>query len=461
MQNNFERDVRQKMNELKLLPSAAVWERVEVEIKEEKRKRRGLFWFLLAGLLLLGSGIFLYEQQASHHSSTTKEPAVQSPLKPVDEQANVYPHDVNDQSIGREKQNISSQQKTTTSTPRNNRKQSAAKSFHAQTKPSFVVQQNNPAVNKPPGAKRLQSGVVLQQKASPSISSSKPDVSSTISSTSRQTTVIPSTPVTVDSTTNKKEEQQNALPKVDSFLKKKIASASKWRRQLLFDAGISGYAEGPLFQGFNSGARNTSSFALNSGAPTTPTLAAQPSTITPGVRFSVGFAATKSLSKRWDLSFGLQYAYASTHQKVGDKKAADTAVQFTADKAVANGYYPNTGTNNYINRFHSIEVPVSLSFKPSLRWPLYVSMGAAYGRLLSTNALTFSSASNLYYENKANYLRNALSLSASAQAQFFGKKKTSLRTGPFVQYNLLKLRQENSNGTPHLLSAGLRTAVIF
>ena len=56
MQGSFEKDVQNKMDELRLTPSAAVWEKVDAEIKVEKKKRHGIFWFLLAGLLLAGGG---------------------------------------------------------------------------------------------------------------------------------------------------------------------------------------------------------------------------------------------------------------------------------------------------------------------------------------------------------------------------------------------------------------------
>jgi hypothetical protein len=108
-----------------------------------------------------------------------------------------------------------------------------------------------------------------------------------------------------------------------------------------------------------------------------------------------------------------------------------------------------------------VELPVTISYQPSLQLPLYISLGAAYGRLVSTNALTFSNTANVYYPNNDNYVRNMLPVSSSVQVALFSKKKISLRVGPSVQYNLLKLRKENIGGKPHLFFAGIKTAVNF
>ena len=53
--NNFENNIQQKLDELRLKPTEEVWLEVERRIREKKR-RRIIFWFLLPGLLVLGGG---------------------------------------------------------------------------------------------------------------------------------------------------------------------------------------------------------------------------------------------------------------------------------------------------------------------------------------------------------------------------------------------------------------------
>ena len=55
-ENNFEKNVQQRMEELKLQPSGTVWGKVYDKIRKEKKRRRFIVWFLLFAFLLLGGG---------------------------------------------------------------------------------------------------------------------------------------------------------------------------------------------------------------------------------------------------------------------------------------------------------------------------------------------------------------------------------------------------------------------
>jgi hypothetical protein len=187
----------------------------------------------------------------------------------------------------------------------------------------------------------------------------------------------------------------------------------------------------------------------------------RPSETTPGAAFMVGFSLSRKLSNHIELAFGLQYAFYTTKTKVGNSRQSNTTIRYSYYDINVSQYYPNAGSNDFVNRFHVVELPVTISYQPSLQLPLYISLGAAYGRLVSTNALTFSNTANVYYPNNDNYVRNMLPVSSSVQVALFSKKKISLRVGPSVQYNLLKLRKENIGGKPHLFFAGIKTAVNF
>ncbi len=472
MQTNFEKDVQQKMDELSLSPSATVWERVELEIRPEKRKRRGIFWLLLAALLLLGGEWWLHQSFENNHRESVEKNSRQNHTKQTAEAPTTITDNQAENKKGNETEKGSSQIKTSptknTATFGEKTKPVKISSLVAKRKASFKTQSGAVAVQASVNKKPETTAVDIISKADAApIENESTKAVATVDSMRLQTIATQLSIDKTDLVKIKEERKEASLPGIDSIAKnndsvskKKMASASKWRRQVGFSAGISGYATGPFFQSFNSSRSSYNASALSS--PGTPAVtAAQSSPTASGFHFSLDFLMVKSLSKRWEFSIGLQYAYTSTHQKVGDKKTADTTVQFAADKSTASGFYTNTGTADYTAHFHFVELPVSLSFKPSLRLPLYVSMGAAYGKLISTNALTFSSTSNLYYQNKENYLRNAFSISSSVQMNVLSKKKLSLRTGPFAQYNTIKLQKEASSGTPHLITAGIKAAIIF
>ena len=92
-ENEFEKQVRQKTGELKLNPSDAVWQKIELRIKKEKRRRWALF---LLPLLLIGSlygGYVLFnnnnsnsitppQQQATNNVTEKNDPAKVSTAYP-------------------------------------------------------------------------------------------------------------------------------------------------------------------------------------------------------------------------------------------------------------------------------------------------------------------------------------------------------------------------------------------
>src|SRR5215470_8039319 len=71
--NEFEKDVRRIMDDLKLHPSEEVWRKVEERIREKKRKRRVIFFlFSLVGLAIVGSLLYVFShmQNSNPNDST-------------------------------------------------------------------------------------------------------------------------------------------------------------------------------------------------------------------------------------------------------------------------------------------------------------------------------------------------------------------------------------------------------
>ncbi|MDQ6608757.1 MAG: hypothetical protein M3Y85_02950, partial [Bacteroidota bacterium] len=261
--------------------------------------------------------------------------------------------------------------------------------------------------------------------------------------------------VTIDSPVTseiKKEELIQPL-KADSSLKIKVALLNKkWRTQVNISAGGS----------YNS-VTETPGALYNAASLQSPAFSGTyaPVKTSAGLGFSLGFSLYKKLTQKWEIAFGLQYAQYTTHTKVGDRKDNDTTVSYGMDKIAVSEFFTNTAKTNYANRFLVLELPVTISYRPSASLPMYFSVGVAYGRLLSTTALTFNNNSNLYYQNQDNYLRNCLPVSGSIQFVLRSKRTASIRIGPSIQYNLLKLRKENISTKPHLAFAGIKAGINF
>src|SRR5450432_779468 len=75
-ENKFERQIQQKMDELKIHPSDSVWKKIEVRIEKRKRSNRGLFLFVLFICGFLAGGYLLWN--TFHHSITGSSNSVKN-----------------------------------------------------------------------------------------------------------------------------------------------------------------------------------------------------------------------------------------------------------------------------------------------------------------------------------------------------------------------------------------------
>lgn len=462
MQGSFEKDVHRKLDDLRLTPSAPVWEKIELEIKPEKRKRRLLFWLLPLGLLLAGGGWWLL------HSPADKPlPSAEAAATPV----------IGNKPINTVKVTPKQQSKTQQSTAKET---ATEQSSHL---PEATIADGHTPEKKALKQSRSTDVKVARQKANPSerkpVATTGQPAKTQPEETTNAVVENKSTPLaqpleknkaaTAETATTVENEKPLRSLKTDSVskaeapvaatdttLKKKAAKAGKWRKQFSLGTGLANVTKGT-----QSGlvyAANFNSAPIGSVAPNPPGAA---SPVRAGLALAVGFSLAKNLGKRWEVSVGLHYTQATTRQRVGDRRSTDTTLSFAQDRISANGFYTNNGQTDYTNRYHLLEVPVAIAYKTGGRLPVCFSAGAAYGRLLATNVLTYNSGANLYYRNGANDRRNLLPVFSSVQAELFSRRKVSLRTGPFVQYHLQPLQKESGSAAPHLFLAGLKTAVNF
>src|SRR5690349_15204419 len=63
--HEFEKKVQQKMDDLRLRPSDAVWAEVDRNLRRDKRRRRIVLWLPLMGILLTAGGYFIFTNPAT------------------------------------------------------------------------------------------------------------------------------------------------------------------------------------------------------------------------------------------------------------------------------------------------------------------------------------------------------------------------------------------------------------
>jgi hypothetical protein len=477
MHDRFEQEVQKKMEELNLTPSAPVWEKIEIEIRPEKKRRRVIFW-LLFGLMLSSGAFFTYQIMEE------EKPTIGSvPSRSFDSETTVVPpqkqNDPRTEEGKKTNKTITPEARTLEqSIPSKNTKASLvptekqapviSKKRYVQVvsaKPGTLEQNiatGRPSLNKPAVTQSKEDipekvDVTISQEQKNGVEGEKPNLSTD--------TVASAAPKIInDSTIVPAEKQPAIVPAIaDSSGKKKIASKKVWRKTINFSVGKSDYIAGPLlsFSPVNFDAFYQS--PSTSGASAPPPVNRSPSEINSGLAFAAGFSFSKKMSDHFEVSVGLQYAHYSTTSKVGN-------IQQNSLVQLSNGAYLNAsriysnGSNNkntYTNRFHAVELPVTITWQPALNLPLYISAGMAYGQVLSTNAISFSAASNVYYPDQDSYVHQMLPVFSSVQVGLFEKKNVSIRIGPMLQYNAIKLKKTSSGDTPHMYFAGIKTGIIF
>jgi len=472
MHDSFEKGVQKKMEELNLTPSAPVWEKIELEIRPEKKRRRAIFW-LFFGLLLLGGGFFTYELWQPAKQTTNPAAIPKSSTNTTTTQLTATPEE--NKSTLTAKQNKEKISETVDAPsdqnpPPTNKEQVALTAQKRKASKKEITgdgitvskyqlsRKNQSVVKQQPSVKATTTDKKTDRNEAVKISGEIGLVKDNPSAVADTVAVVPNTSLK-DSVAQPQETKQPEPISTDTAAKKKIAANNKWKKKINIAVGKSGYGSFFILNGY---AMNDANASPSPATGVGNGIIGKPSEVKKGLAYSAGFALARKLNEHIEVSFGLQYTHYSTTINVGSNRRTDTIFQSSMGSYAANRYYTNTNANNkYVNRFHALEVPVTVSYKPVLKWPVLVSVGASYGRLLSTNALTYSSNSNLYYQDKENYVRQMLPLFSSIEAELFGKKKTSFRIGPFLQYNLLKIKKENRGNAEHLVFAGIKSSIIF
>lgn len=71
--HDFEKQVQQKMEQLRLRPSDAVWTKVDKRIRKERRRRRVVLWLPLFLLCIVAGGYFYHDAQSNNNKFTASE----------------------------------------------------------------------------------------------------------------------------------------------------------------------------------------------------------------------------------------------------------------------------------------------------------------------------------------------------------------------------------------------------
>lgn len=453
MRGEFEKQVKQKMEELQLTPSVPVWEKIQMEIRPEKDRRRLLLWLPVCVLLLGGSAWWMLhlnmvadKATANHGSSVQTYP--HQPQKQGDQRIStekVPENKTPSPTIRLTPQVINRIRESNADRQRNAFTTALQK---ARVAHSVAVGWSNP-VKINPGSN---STPVVSPQFSPSVSS-QPD--NHVPETSElKPAVLPGS----------KAEKES---KADSAFVNPLAPApkphSKWTFGITAFSGLSGVTTG------NNVFTKSLTAELSRVAPyaNTAVVYIPPATERNNTSLGFGIAATRSVYRRLLFTTGLQYSFYSTRINVGQKISSGQLASYSSPgvipvPSVPSSYYTKTiNGSDYINRYHFLSIPIGLQYQLFRRTPLFLSASVSAQRLIGTNALQYDNQSQIYYEDNDNLKKTLLFSDFGVYYSMIRSKKLSIQLGPEFHYGITEFKKQPTDNSHHVFSMGVSSKILF
>jgi hypothetical protein len=447
-ENKFEKEVREKMDHFGLDPSEAVWAGVEKEISKDKKDRRPLFWlFFFSGLALFGGGIYFagYKYSAGRNAiahekqGMEKNPQKQSVVEAfnkadrlkLNDPGNVPGHKSAGQTVNQSKHEASYVSKN-------------------RLEKEIVLKSVNDTYGQDK-ALGIKTGETKQRAKEGTEGNS-------ISRTENNGKIITGTGLATTEVAKKRATPMDSASERKAVVKENMQSKKpSWTIGFSGSTGVSNINQS-LFKTTNT---TTYSYApVSSGTGTVTTT--RTSEIDPGFSFAAGVFVNRNLSKRISFRAGLGYHYYST--KINTGKAVNGPVySFSANAQglIANSFYQNGDDIEYTNKYHFIELPVTVNFQlnKSVHTPLIWQAGMSLSYMVNSNALYFDPLSNVYFENSQQFNKTQLN-ATTALLIGFAVHHCGLQMGPLLQYGLTGLSKNSSGNPEHFIYYGIGFSLI-
>jgi hypothetical protein len=477
MQNEFEKQVQQKMEELQLVPSAPVWEKIEEQIRRKKDRRRLILWlpllclFLAAGVWWLNTGDNGRKDIARQQTvSASGKKNINEPVKETD--ATGVPE---------------VQKGTGTTTPNIQEDKNSIQSEQANEEKNTAIHGNNLPVANHPGHFQLKQNaanenanesrnaavagrpVTVKAQAprtevrvqpadinggknteTPTVTKDQPSVNEK----GMKDSLVQSGSVTLPAPV----KNQTAVPKPEQVKKDTAAgmpvkyaadkNKKKWTLGLEAGGGLAGISNGlHLFGG------QKSLDAVPLAMPSTGMFYFDASPEENKLHLSLGLSARRKLGRKFSFSTGLQYNMYSTSILVGRKIDSSSRLTSSYSNQYAN---MGIGMQDYTNHYHFIGIPLDMELRILKKLNLHT--GVLVQELVSTDALRYNFSAQLYYNDIHAYKRTQL-FSSTGLDYMLALKNHTVMAGPVLQYGFSSMEKDDL--TKRLFSFGLHAKFLF
>lgn len=477
-QSDFEKRVREKMDELNFTPSPPVWPHIEERIRQKKERRRVFVWFVLLALMLGGGLWMIGERLTDDRQPVTgekvkdekvKDRAVQGGEVEGRRENTVFTDREADDKITKEVENrIDTEREKITGERKEDTRETKAKILvqkkkevagrKTETGDRSVLDRDRK--NAKTSTERIRSD---KPAADTQAVVMKPAVDMPLKPQEKEDTAKEAETVMGKETMKEaqKEPGVEELPGDTALAmekRKQEKKTSKWTTGISFTAGISGTGSGLRL--FPMALRDNvySSPVANPGGPVL--FPPGPSHVNNGFSFGAGYAVKRNTGKRLSYSTGLRYNYYSTSIAVGARRSGSsiTVSNGTGGLITTNFFYSTASSTpalgsvqTYRNSYHFVSLPFDLEVKLGKK-PLYATAGLSLHYLAASNALVYSPSAYVYYRKKEAFNSFQVFGNAGMYYTFFQNKKNPLQLGPQLSYGLGRLEKASRT---YLFAAGI------
>lgn len=449
----FEKAVQDKMEELEFIPSDSVWENIKIAVAPHRRRAVPVFfWFLLAGLLLVGAGAGIYLRTDTHPvAKNVSVPVGASPEKnaPISADAQSVTHtppvtdQIKDVPVG----------------------SGAGTAFGA----------GSAAEQSVAGTKGSAGAVWGEFSAGGGRRTAvdrRPDAGSTADAARQHSYYQPGLISCLMARSGIKGPTLSPSSGSSTAVTGIPRPKRPWSAGFAGGFGVSSYNESLLSK---ATAVTTAASTLSASSPTSYFAAASSSsssskkitsTVEPGLSYRAGIVAQKPLSARWALSLGLDLHYYSSRLRVGGvvttySQSANALIGASTIAPVQSYPYYSVGdVQVYTNRYYYLELPVAMQWQINHGrvLPLFLRGGVTLSRLMSSNGLYFNDQSAVYFKDNSVIQPMQVSFTSGLVATL-PLRGIRVQAGPELQYGATALLKGGA-GNGHLLYGGLRVAVM-
>ncbi len=460
MQNSeFEKTVQQKMEQLKITPADAVWEKVADALPEQKKPRRWIIFFLLFGLLAVSSliwfnGVDTNNKKNIKQNNASKKDVLQNTIaenkekndKPIAADAeikdNTYAININKTTAGlklktRHPNKVIFADHADVITAGN-------QFFETNAAAKIKVKASVPAFNDA-------ETVTAREPAKEKIKISIPITDTDTANAHSDILIARVKENEIDSLIINKKD---SLAVVSAVKSKKKTVTSKWTYGIVVASGIAN-VKNNLFG-------NTAVFARADNYSSSPPPVVQPvfapKNPSTGLAINTGFYLQKNINKNWSFNTGLSYWYQYNTLRVGSKIDSAANFNFNNKSIPAKNFYKTGNAANYKNKFYLIEIPLLFQYQPTKKSPLFAEAGPSFAYLINSNALVYSGNTAVYFTNKDVFNKLIVSFNIGAGINLAAKTNFPFSIGYQFKYSAVSATQKYF-GKQHFVNSMLYVKV--